>query len=68
MFTFYEYPKCSTCRRAKAELKELGLILKQLISHLIRQRLIKLSHGLKILLLQLKTFSTLAVKLIVHLA
>lgn len=24
MFTFYEYPKCSTCRRAKAELKELG--------------------------------------------
>lgn len=24
MFTFYEYPKCSTCRRAKAELEELG--------------------------------------------
>ena len=25
MFTFYEYPKCSTCRRAKAELQELGV-------------------------------------------
>ena len=24
MFTFYEHSKCSTCRRAKAELKELG--------------------------------------------
>ncbi|MGT2741986.1 arsenate reductase family protein [Streptococcus plurextorum] len=22
---FYEYPKCSTCRQAKAELKQLGL-------------------------------------------
>ena len=27
MFTFYEYPKCSTCRRAKAELQELGVEL-----------------------------------------
>lgn len=25
MFTFYEYPKCSTCRRAKAELQKLGV-------------------------------------------
>ena len=25
MFTFYEYPKCSTCRRAKVELQELGV-------------------------------------------
>lgn len=24
MLTFYEYPKCSTCRQAKAELKALG--------------------------------------------
>ncbi|VTS36403.1 ArsC family protein [Streptococcus pseudoporcinus] len=22
MYTFYEYPKCSTCRKAKADLKE----------------------------------------------
>lgn len=22
---FYEYPKCSTCRKAKAELKQLGI-------------------------------------------
>ncbi|MBA2795445.1 ArsC family protein [Streptococcus porcinus] len=22
MYTFYEYPKCSTCRKAKAELKQ----------------------------------------------
>ena len=25
MIVFYEYPKCSTCRAAKAELKKLGL-------------------------------------------
>ncbi len=25
MLVFYEYPKCSTCRKAKVELKELGL-------------------------------------------
>ncbi|HEL1619734.1 TPA: arsenate reductase family protein [Streptococcus suis] len=25
MILFYEYPKCSTCRTAKAELKRLGL-------------------------------------------
>ena len=25
MLQFIEYPKCSTCRKAKAELKELGL-------------------------------------------
>ncbi|WP_066916200.1 arsenate reductase family protein [Streptococcus sp. DD12] len=25
MLTFIAYPKCSTCRRAKAELQELGL-------------------------------------------
>ena len=25
MYTFYEYPKCSTCRRAKAELNQLEL-------------------------------------------
>lgn len=25
MITFYEYPKCSTCRAAKAELTKLGL-------------------------------------------
>lgn len=25
MLTYYEYPKCSTCRQAKAELKALGL-------------------------------------------
>ncbi|MGO0052744.1 arsenate reductase family protein [Streptococcus suis] len=25
MILFYEYPKCSTCRAAKAELKSLGL-------------------------------------------
>ncbi|MEX2783750.1 arsenate reductase family protein [Streptococcus sp. H49] len=25
MLVFYEYPKCSTCRKAKTELKELGL-------------------------------------------
>lgn len=25
MLTFYEYPKCSTCRAAKKELQELGL-------------------------------------------
>lgn len=25
MYTFYEYPKCSTCKQAKAELKHLGL-------------------------------------------
>ena len=25
MLVYYEYPKCSTCRKAKAELKELGL-------------------------------------------
>ncbi|AXQ79155.1 arsenate reductase family protein [Streptococcus chenjunshii] len=25
MLTFYEYPRCSTCRKAKAELKKLGL-------------------------------------------
>ncbi|MBL1125867.1 arsenate reductase family protein [Streptococcus suis] len=25
MIIFYEYPKCSTCRAAKAELKSLGL-------------------------------------------
>ncbi|TWS94107.1 arsenate reductase family protein [Streptococcus sp. sy018] len=25
MLTFYEYPKCSTCRQAKKELKTLGL-------------------------------------------
>ena len=24
MLTFYEYPKCSTCRRAKAELDDLA--------------------------------------------
>ena len=24
MYTFYEYPKCSTCRKAKAELNQLG--------------------------------------------
>lgn len=25
MLTFYEYPKCSTCRQAKKELKDLGV-------------------------------------------
>ncbi|MDQ8779889.1 glutaredoxin domain-containing protein, partial [Streptococcus ruminantium] len=25
MILFYEYPKCTTCRAAKAELKSLGL-------------------------------------------
>ncbi|MBJ8326020.1 arsenate reductase family protein [Streptococcus pacificus] len=25
MLTFYEYPKCSTCRKAKAELISLGI-------------------------------------------
>ena len=25
MYTFYEYPKCSTCKAAKAELVKLGL-------------------------------------------
>lgn len=25
MYTFYEYPKCTTCRKAKAELNQLGL-------------------------------------------
>lgn len=25
MYTFYEYPKCTTCKKAKAELKQLGL-------------------------------------------
>lgn len=25
MYTFYEYPKCTTCRSAKKELTELGL-------------------------------------------
>ena len=25
MYIFYEYPKCSTCRKAKAELDQLGL-------------------------------------------
>lgn len=25
MYTFYEYPKCSTCKQAKTELKDLGL-------------------------------------------
>ena len=25
MYTFYGYPKCSTCRKAKAELNQLGL-------------------------------------------
>ena len=25
MYTFYEYPTCSTCKEAKAELKRLGL-------------------------------------------
>ncbi|MGT2926846.1 arsenate reductase family protein [Streptococcus cuniculipharyngis] len=25
MLTFYEYPKCSTCRSAKKELEELGV-------------------------------------------
>lgn len=25
MYTFYEYPKCSTCKQAKAELKSLSL-------------------------------------------
>ena len=25
MYTFYEYPKCSTCRKAKAELNQLGI-------------------------------------------
>ncbi|MGT2828651.1 arsenate reductase family protein [Streptococcus hillyeri] len=25
MMIFYEYPKCSTCRKAKAELKSLGI-------------------------------------------
>lgn len=25
MLTFYEYPKCSTCRQAKKELQDLGL-------------------------------------------
>lgn len=24
MYTFYEYPKCTTCRKAKKELQELG--------------------------------------------
>ena len=28
MLTFYEYPKCSTCRRAKAELQKLGVDFK----------------------------------------
>ncbi|HFU4433123.1 TPA: arsenate reductase family protein [Streptococcus suis] len=28
MILFYEYPKCSTCRAAKAELKSLGLEFK----------------------------------------
>ena len=30
MYTFYEYPKCSTCRKAKAELNQLGLDVKSL--------------------------------------
>lgn len=25
MYTFYEYPKCTTCKKAKAELVRLGL-------------------------------------------
>lgn len=25
MYTFYEYPKCTTCKKAKAELKALGV-------------------------------------------
>ena len=25
MYIFYQYPKCSTCRKAKAELDQLGL-------------------------------------------
>ncbi|MGT2907660.1 arsenate reductase family protein [Streptococcus dentiloxodontae] len=25
MYTFYEYPKCTTCRKAKKELTDLGL-------------------------------------------
>lgn len=25
MYTFYEYPKCTTCRKAKAELNQMGL-------------------------------------------
>lgn len=25
MYTFYEYPKCTTCKKAKAELNQLGL-------------------------------------------
>ncbi|MBF7094855.1 arsenate reductase family protein [Streptococcus sp. HF-1907] len=25
MYTFYQYPKCTTCRRAKAELESLGV-------------------------------------------
>lgn len=24
MFTFYQYPKCSTCRKARSELEKLG--------------------------------------------
>ena len=27
---FYEYPKCSTCRKAKAELNQLGLDVKSI--------------------------------------
>ncbi len=27
MYTFYEYPKCSTCRRAKAELLKLNVMI-----------------------------------------
>lgn len=30
MYTFYEYPKCSTCRKAKAELNQLGLDVKSI--------------------------------------
>ncbi|MFV8213849.1 arsenate reductase family protein, partial [Streptococcus pluranimalium] len=25
MYTFYEYPKCTTCKKAKKELEMLGL-------------------------------------------
>ncbi|TCD46628.1 Spx/MgsR family RNA polymerase-binding regulatory protein [Streptococcus sp. X16XC17] len=25
MYTFYEYPKCTTCKKAKKELQDLGL-------------------------------------------
>ncbi|MCR8967959.1 arsenate reductase family protein [Streptococcus zalophi] len=30
MLTFYEYPKCSTCRKAKAELTALGADFKDI--------------------------------------